>query len=245
MPSYSIFKQKFRKTIADAIYQEVTSKTARYYHWFGKENTWTDFLSPFIPSSPSDIPGAPSENFRYELHVRRDLLTAKLIKPSDVSYVTRRVDWTFNTVYDMYDDAYENVVGYGYGPAPSGAIRLEDANFFVLTSEYNVYKCIDNNGNIASTFMPTGTTPDVFETGDGYKWKFMYSIPVSLRNRFFSSTYMPVATALQSQFYSAGQISSIAIENGGGGYNPGTTLAVITGDGYKEAKSPTGTGLSK
>jgi hypothetical protein len=235
MPSYSIFKQKFRKTIADAIYQEVTSKTARYYHWFGKENSWTDFLSPFIPSSPSDIPGAPSENFRYELHVRRDLLTAKLIKPSDVSYVTRRVDWTFNTVYDMYDDAYENVVGYGYGPAPSGAIRLEDANFFVLTSEYNVYKCIDNNGNVASTFMPTGTTPDVFETGDGYKWKFMYSIPVSLRNRFLSSTYMPVSTALQAQFYSAGQINSIAIENGGGGYNPGTTLAVITGDGYKEA----------
>jgi hypothetical protein len=235
MPSYSIFKQKFRKTIADAIYQEVTSKTARYYHWFGKENTWTDFLSPFIPSSPSDIPGAPSENFRYELHVRRDLLTAKLIKPSDVSYVTRRIDWTFNTVYDMYDDAYENVVGYGYGPAPSGAIRLEDANFFVLTSEYNVYKCIDNNGDIASTFMPTGTTPDVFETGDGYKWKFMYSIPVSLRNRFLSSSYMPVSTALQAQFYSAGQINSIAIENGGGGYNPGTTSAVITGDGYKEA----------
>jgi len=235
MPSYSIFKQKFRKTIADAIYQEVTSKTARYYHWFGKENTWTDFLSPFIPSSPSDVPGAPSENFRYELHVRRDLLTAKLIKPSDVSYVTRRIDWTFNTVYDMYDDAYENVAGYGYGPAPSGAIRLEDANFFVLTSEYNVYKCIDNNGNIASTFMPTGTTPDVFETGDGYKWKFMYSIPVSLRNRFLSSSYMPVSTALQAQFYSAGQINSIAIENGGGGYNPATTSAVITGDGYKEA----------
>jgi len=234
MPSYSIFKQKFKKTIADAVYQEVTSKTARYYHWFGKENTWTDFLSPFIPSSPSDIPGAPSENFRYELHVRRDLLTAKLIKPSDVSYVARRIDWTSNTVYDMYDDAYENVVGYGYGPAPSGAIRLEDANFYVLTSEYNVYKCIDNNGDSPSTFQPTGTTPDVFQTGDGYKWKFMYSIPVSLRNRFLSESYMPVATALQSQFYSAGQISTIAIENGGGNYNPGTTTAVITGDGYKE-----------
>lgn len=99
MPSsYSIFKQKFKKTIADAIYQEVTSQTATYYHWFGKENTWTDFLSPFIPSSTTDTPGAPSENFRYELHVRRDLLTAKKIKPSDVSYVVRRIDWTSNTV---------------------------------------------------------------------------------------------------------------------------------------------------
>ena len=229
-----MFKQKFKKTIADAVYQEVTSKTARYYHWFGKENTWQDFLSPFIPSSSSDTPGAPSENFRYELHVRRDILTAKLIKPSDVSYVTRRLDWASGTVYDMYDDAYESTTGYGYGPAYSGAIRLEDANFYVLTNEYNVYKCIDNNENAPSTYQPTGTTTEVFETTDGYKWKFMYSIPVSLRNRFLSSTYMPVSTSLKAQFYSSGAINNIAIENGGGGYNPGTTTAVITGDGNKE-----------
>jgi hypothetical protein len=234
MPSYSMFKQKFKKTIADAVYQEITSKTARYYHWFGKENTWQDFLSPFIPSSSTDIPGAPSENFRYELHVRRDIITAKLIKPSDVSYVCRRIDWAFNTVYDMYDDAYETTTGYGYGPAYSGAIRLEDANFYVLTNEYNVYKCIDNNDNSPSTYQPTGTTTEMFETTDGYKWKFMYSIPVSLRNRFLSSTYMPVSTSLKEQFYSSGAISSIAIENGGGGYNPTTTTAVITGDGNKE-----------
>jgi len=232
--SYSMFKQKFKKTIADAVYQEVTSKTAKYYHWFGKENTWEDFLSPFIPSSTSDTPGAPSENFRYELHVRRDILTAKLIKPSDVSYVARRIDWNTGTVYDMYDDAYESTTGYGYGPAYSGAVRLEDANFYVLTNEYNVYKCIDNNDNAPSTYMPTGTTTEVFETSDGYKWKFMYGIPVSLRNRFLSSAYMPVSTSLKNQFYSSGAINSIAIENGGGGYNPATTTAIITGDGNKE-----------
>lgn len=233
--SYSIFKQKFKKTIADAIYQEVTSQTATYYHWLGKENTWTDFLSPFIPSSTTDIPGAPSENFRYELHVRRDLLTAKKIKPSDVSYVVRRIDWTSNTVYDMYDDAYETVTGYGYGPAYSGATRLEDANFYVLTTDYNVYKCIDNANNSPSTFMPSGTTPEIFSTSDGYKWKFMYSIPVSLRNRFLSSSFMPVSTALKAQFYSSGSINNISLENGGGNYNPATTIAVITGDGYKES----------
>ena len=131
-------------------------------------------------------------------------------------------------LFRSYDDAYESTTGYGYGPAYSGAIRLEDANFYVLTSEYNVYKCIDNNSNAVSTYMPSGTSPDVFETGDGYKWKFMYSIPVSLRNRFLSSTYMPVSTALKAQFYSNGQINNIAIENGGSGYNSATTTAVIT-----------------
>lgn len=234
MSSYSIFKQKFKKTIADAIYQEVTSKTATYYHWFGKENAWTDFLSPFIPSGTTDSPGQPSENFRYELHVRRDILTAKKIKPSDVSYVVRRIDWTSNTVYDMYDDAIETTTGYGYAPAYSGATRLEDAIFYVLTTDYNVYKCIDNNNNSKSTYMPTSTTPEIFTTSDGYKWKFMYSIPVSLRNRFLSSTYMPVSTALKAQFYSKGEINVISIENGGTEYNAATTTAILTGDGYKE-----------
>jgi hypothetical protein len=233
--SYSVFKQKFRKSIADAIYNEVTSRSAIYYHWFGKENTWTDFLSPFIPSSSTDIPGAPSDNFRYELHVRRDILTAKKVKTADVSYVVPRYDWVYNTVYDMYDDAYEtsaptpaNVVGY------YGATRLEDARFYVLTSDYNVYKCIDNNNVSPSTIMPSGTSTTVFTTLDGYRWKFLYTMPVSLRNRFLSATYMPVATALKSSFYSNGSINSIIIENGGQGYNPETTTAVITGDGYLE-----------
>jgi hypothetical protein len=233
--SYSIFKPKFKKTIADAIYQEVTSKTATYYHWFGKENPWTDFLSPFIGSSAGDYPGQPSENFRYELHVRRDILTAKKIKPSDVSYVVKRIDWNYGNVYDMYDDAIETSTGYGYAPAYSGAVRLEDAIFYVLTSEFNVYKCIDNNDNTKSLYMPTGTTPQIVETPDGYRWKFMYSIPVSLRNRFLSSTYMPVSTALKAAFFSSGEINNISIESGGSGYNPLTTTAIITGDGYKES----------
>jgi len=233
--SYEIFTSRFKKTIIDSVYQEIVSKTATYYHWFGKENLWTDFLSPFIPSGTSDTPGAPSYNFRYELHVRRDILTTKKIKPADVSYVIRRIDWKPNTVYDMYDDAIESSTGVGYAPAPSGATKLEDANFYVLTSQYNVYKCIWNNGAAASTVMPTGTTHQIFSTTDGYKWKFMYSLPISLRNKFLSSTYMPVTTALKAPYYSGGSITAINIEAGGSGYNAGTTTATISGTtGYKE-----------
>jgi hypothetical protein len=232
--SYEIFTSRFKKTIIDAIYQEIVSKTATYYHWYGKENLWTDFLSPFIPSSPSDIPGEPSYNFRYELHVRRDILTTKKIKPSDVSYVVRRIDWEFNTVYDMYDDAIESVSGVGYGPAQSGATKLEDANFYVLTSQYNVYKCIWNNNDSPSTVIPTGTTHQIFTTADGYKWKFMYSLPISLRNKFLSTAYMPVTTALKAPYYSNGTINSVTIDSGGAGYNIATTTATISGDGYKE-----------
>lgn len=227
--SYSVFKPSFKKTIIDSIYQEVTSRTATYYHWFGKENTWTDFLSPFINSSTEDKPGQPSNNFRYDLHVRRDILTTSKIKPSDVSYVVPRINWKSNTVFDDYDDAYDTT-----NPAYSGATSLETSKYYVLTSDYNVYKCIWNNNNRPSTQMPTGTPTGIFKTSDGYKWKFMYSIPVSLRNRFLTQEYMPVSNALRSAYYSNGSLTSIAIENGGTGYKAATTYAVVTGDGYKK-----------
>lgn len=226
--SYGIFKSRFKKTIADAIYNEIVSKQSRYYHFLGKENAWTDFLSPFIPSQDpnvGDVPGQPTDDFRYELHVRRDILTTKLITPSDVSYVVPRYDWVSGDIYDMYDDATNDA-----NPAYSGAVRLEESKFYVLTSEYNVYKCIDNNYNSPSTFEPTGTGTSVFTTPDGYKWKFMYVIPVSLRNRFLSSQYMPVTTALKSQFFSNGEIISVVIDDGGSGYND--PQITVSGNGY-------------
>lgn len=198
------------------MYGEVVTKTARYYHWLGKENLWTDFLSPFISSSDGDYPGPPADNFRYDLHVRRDMLYAKAIKPADVSYIVPRYDWVSGQVYDMYDDAIS-----ADDPTPSGAVRLEEAKFYVLTSEYNVYKCISNNYNSPSTQTPTGTSTDVFIPGDGsdgYLWKFMYTIPISLRSKFLNSDFMPVSTALKSQFYTNGEIIQIELVNGGTGY---------------------------
>lgn len=225
--SYGLFKSRFKKTIADAIYNEIVSKNSKYYHFLGKENAWTDFLSPFIPSqSPTvgDVPGAPSDDYRYELHVRRDILYTKLITPSDVSYVVPRIDWEYGKSYDMYDDAINPS-----NPAQSGAIRLEEAKYYVLTTDYNVYKCLYNNYGAPSTDQPTGASTTSFTTQDGYKWKFMYTIPVSLRNRFLSSTYMPVTTALRAPFYSNGEIVSIVIEDGGSGYtNP---QLVVSGTG--------------
>ncbi len=114
----------------------------------------------------------------------------------------------------------------------SGKQRMEECNFYVVTDEYNVYKCLDNNNNSASTYKPVGTTVDPVTLPDGYMWKYMYSIPIALRNKFLTDAYMPVVTALRPQFYSSGAIQTVKIEKRGQNY----TYANISvqGDGSRE-----------
>ena len=117
--------------------------------------------------------------------------------------------------------------------APSGSQRLEDSKFYVVTDEYNVYKCLDNNNNSASQFKPTGTTVDPVTFPDGYMWKFLYNIPIALRTKFLTNDFMPVVTALKNQFYSNGNLQSIRIDQAGSGYTTGSIT--VQGDGFLEA----------
>jgi hypothetical protein len=115
----------------------------------------------------------------------------------------------------------------------SGVQRIETANYYVMTDEYNVYKCLDNNNNSESTYKPVGTTVDPVVMPDGYMWKYLYSIPIALRNKFFTDQYIPVVTALRGQFYSNGNIQNVRIDKAGKDY----TFASISvvGDGYRES----------
>jgi hypothetical protein len=115
--------------------------------------------------------------------------------------------------------------------APSGAQRVEDTNSIVLTTDFNVYKCLDNDNNSVSTYQPIGTVVDPVIMPDGYMWKYLYSIPIALRNKFLTDQYMPVVNALTDQFFENGQLLNIGIQSGGSGY----TFASITsnGDGYR------------
>ena len=119
------------------------------------------------------------------------------------------------------------------GISSTGKQKLEEAAFYVVTDEYNVYKCLDNNNNARSTVKPTGTALDPFETSDGYIWKFMYNIPINLRNKFYTDEYIPVVSALTNHFYSNGTIDNIFIANRGKDYTSATVS--VLGDGYREA----------
>jgi hypothetical protein len=117
--------------------------------------------------------------------------------------------------------------------SPNGFQKLEDSLFYVVTDEFNVYKCLDNNRNAVSTVKPTSTTVDPIVLSDGYMWKFMYNVPIALRNKFVTDDYIPVITALRNQFYSSGQLQTIRVDAGGSGYTSGAIT--VQGDGNNQA----------
>lgn len=118
--------------------------------------------------------------------------------------------------------------------------------FYVRNSKDQVFKCLYNAGTV-STVEPTididGQLPEnpYIEPGDGYKWKYLYTIPYGQKQKFFTKAWMPVYTdPTVIAGATDGRIDIINITAGGTGYylnggNSGNSnsLPIITviGDG--------------
>ena len=181
-------------------------------------------------------PLTPTDSVSDEFYFFDDVIAAKRITTSDVSRVIPRRNWTTGTTYDMYRHDYGQYVKGSSSStisANSGATSLADATFYVLSSDNNVYKVIDNNGNSASTVEPTGTSTSILTTGDSYKWKYMYSLTASEQTNFLSTDFMHVSTdSTVSSAAVDGAIDTILIKTAGSGGANGTHTGVaIRGDG--------------
>ena len=180
-------------------------------------------------------PVTPSDNLNAQHFPFDDMLAAKKIASSDVSFAIPRRNWTTGIVYDYYRHDYGEYITGGTTAQTSNstASTLFDATFYVLTTDRNVYKCLDNNSNAASTVEPTGTSTAILATADGYKWKYMYTLSASQQANFLSTDFMAVATdSTVSSAAVAGQIDIIKIKAAGTGGTNGTHTGVaIKGDG--------------
>jgi len=180
-------------------------------------------------------PITPADNVNAQTITFDDMLAAKKITSSDVTFAIPRRNWTSGTVYDEYRHDYgERITGTTTAQtANSGASTLFDATFYVLTAARNVYKCLDNNSNAASTVEPTGTDVTILSTADGYKWKYMYTLSASQQANFLSTDFMAVATnSTVSSAAVDGAINVIKIKTAGSGGTDGTHTGIaIRGDG--------------
>jgi len=191
-------------------------------------------------------PLTPVDSVQEEFYTFDDLLAAKKIASSDVSFVIPRRNWTTSTVYDYYRHDYGNRVtgSTSVQTANSGSTSLLDSTFYVMSSTYNVYKVLDNNSNAASTTEPTGTSTAVLTTADGYKWKFMYTLSATQQSNFLSTDFMAVETnSTVSAAAVDGAVRIVKIKSTGTGGTNGTFTGIaIRGDGSSGTVSVTVSG---
>ena len=243
----AIITNKFRIHNAEQFVESFSEATPSvYYLGIGRPQAFGTLTRPDgrTENQGSDTsPLTPVDSVQDEFSYFDDFLAAKKVTTSDVSYIIPRRNWVTGTVYDYYRHDYGNrITGTTTTQtANSGASNLFDATFYVVSSTFNVYKCLDNNGGANSTVEPTGTSTSILATADGYKWKYMYSLTATQQINFLSTDFMAVATdATVSSAAIDGAINIIKIKSAGTGGLDGTYTSIpIRGDGSSGTVSVT------
>ena len=143
------------------------SETENLFFYIARPTGWTEGNEVNQPDTVS----ADNDS-------RRQIIAMKAIKPSDVNFLIPKNPWPSGTLYQEFSDD----------------LGISGATFHTMTDEFNVYKVISNNNGAASTYRPSSTnTSGTFSTKDGYVWKYMYTVPESIR-RHITDDYVPVET---------------------------------------------------
>ena len=171
----------------------VSNASNSYYSFIGLTNP-ADYQSDWDSDPP-----APKDNFDQENDYWNTMVALKKINTADARQVVPKRTWTSGTTYDMYRHDYSR----SNTASVSGATNLYSSNFIVLNSDFRVYACLqngtdpDNTEGRPSLDEPTFTDLEprsAGTSGDGYIWKYLYTIKPSEVVRFESTDFMPVPT---------------------------------------------------
>ena len=245
----ALVTDQFRILNASNFIDSVQDSTNSYYVFVGLSNPTTSGFGR--DSNWNTTPPNPTDNVDYLNHYETTALFGKKITSANIRRVVRRIDWVEGTKYEMYRPDYSVI-----NPSPiTGAMRLYDANYYVMNSDYRVYICIDNGSSGINTTGNSSQDEPTFtdlepsragESGDGYIWKYLYTVSPSDIIKFDSIEYITVPndwqTATDSQITAVrengdstlndNQLKKVYIQNRGLGYTltSGQTCNII-GDG--------------
>jgi hypothetical protein len=245
----ALVTDQFRILNASNFIDSVQDSSNSYYVFVGLSNPTTSGFGR--DANWNTNPPNPIDNIDYTNHYESTILFGKKVTSANIRRVIRRIDWNQGTKYEMYRPDYSVI-----NPSPiTGAMRLYDANYYVINSDYRVYICIDNGSSGINTSGNSSQDEPTFtdlepsragESGDGYVWKYLYTVSPSDIIKFDSIEYIPVPndwqTTSDTQIVSVrdngdssvndNQIKKVYIRNRGLGYTlqSGQTCNII-GDG--------------
>ena len=237
----AIVTDKIRILNAKNFVSGILTSSNSYYTFVGLPNP-TSIQSDWNTSPPS-----PTDNFSNEWDTWDTTIALKKISSNDVRQVVRKKTWSSGTTYDYYRQDYSVT----NPPINSSGTTLYSANYYVINSDNRVYICLQN-GYTPETpeGKPSLDEPTFVDleprspgnSGDGYIWKYLYTIKPSELIKFDSTEYMPVPLNWETNNEHSnvrlnavdGGIKVVVIKNRGVGIgtaNKTYTRVPIRGDG--------------
>jgi len=238
----AIITDQLRILNAENFVSAATSTVNSYYSFVGLPNA-TNYSSTWDTNPP-----APKDSFDQEDDYWDTMIALKKVTSSDVRRMVNKNTWTSGITYDMYrgDISRTNLA------QPSGATNLYSAKYYVVNEDYKVYICLQNGTDPENTTgrpsldQPTFTDLEpkaAGDSGDGYIWKYLYTIKPGDIAKFDSTNFMPVPNdwstsadnaAVRDNASSSGQLKIATIINRGSGIgtaNRTYTGVPVSGDG--------------
>jgi len=238
----AIITDQLRILNAENFVSAATSTVNSYYSFVGLPNA-TNYSSTWDSNPP-----APKDSFDQEDDYWDTMIALKKVTSSDIRRMVNKNTWTSGITYDMYrgDISRTNLA------QPSGATNLYSAKYYVVNEDYKVYICLQNGTDPENTTgrpsldQPTFTDLEpkaAGDSGDGYIWKYLYTIKPGDIAKFDSTNFMPVPNewstsadnaAVRDNASSSGQLKIATIINRGSGIgtaNRTYTGVPVSGDG--------------
>ena len=223
----------------------------------GGSDTGATAKSGVYRYATEDVPPLPLDNQREKRNLYDELIAAKRITDTFARTVIRRYNWDLvaNPKFDMWKPDYSATPGGGGQIGKStatGQTSIADAKFYVMNSQYEVFKCL-YNGEDPSNTTGQGATEEPLTSGGNYAsstglytettgakyiWKYMYTISTDDVLKFLSSDFLPIVLSTNSSRQAVtaaavdGAADVVVIEDAGSGLPSSQTLyAGIKGDG--------------
>lgn len=237
----AIITDQLRILNAKNFVSAASSSENSYYSFIGLSNA-TEHSLTWEQSPPS-----PKDSFEQENYYWDTMIALKKIRPNDINQVVTKTTWSSGITYDMYrhDISRTNTA------KSSGATSLYRSNYYVVNSDLRVYICLQNGTDPENPSGRPSLDEPTFvdlepkaagDSGDGYIWKYLYSIKPSEFIKFDTVNFMPVPKNWETstEFKSirdnaaSSQLKIVTITNRGSDLGPANrvyTNVPIRGDG--------------
>ena len=181
------------------------------------------FIAQHVTNLDTILPDALDDPQQTYIDVYHNMIAGKRFTSQDVLPMIGNIPYVPNSYYDMYDD---------------GDPLLATKQYYVVTnagSFSHIWKILDNNNQsnsvIAPNFADIDINDELYQTSDGYRWKYMYSVESTVVDKFSTDLWFPlVANAAVEAIAVDGAVDIIQVQTTGQGYNNYLNGTFSTGD---------------